>query len=158
LVAAARERLGLEPARDEEIRSQRERLARGREVGEGAVDATLPQLWLRHPASVLELLGVQMLEALEVAADDDQVHPALVLEIEVAHGGAGAIDDPKAVGRARAGVVSGAFWNQAVAVPRDGEPRQRRCGRGCACVSVHLRFLPVRVCVLVDARIDLGPG
>ena len=38
---------------------------------------------------------MQVLEARQVAAGDDQVHALLVLDVEVAHAGAGLVDDPE---------------------------------------------------------------
>ena len=67
---------------------------------------------------------MQVLEAGEVAAGEDQVHALLVRDVEVADGGAVLVDDPEAQGLgARRGAARAARRRPA------GRPRRRR-GRG----------------------------
>ena len=67
---------------------------------------------------------MQVLEAGPVAADDDQVHPLLVLDLEVAHGAIGTVDREAQRGRAAAR-ERGRGELQAQAVVGDGEAADR---------------------------------
>ena len=100
------------------------RLAIALEVGEHAIGAGLRD---RHPDAPLAVdqPRVQVLEAVAVAAHDDQVHAAGVLDLEVAHGLAILVADREAKQRvvaARQLVASEIERQPALA---DGEPAHR---------------------------------
>ena len=81
--ARRREGEGGEVARREQVGAQHQLRAAGREeVGEDPVDAARRQGEDGAPRAVRGHLGVQVLEARDVAADDDQVHPLVVLDVE----------------------------------------------------------------------------
>ena len=74
-----------------------------REVREGVVDAGVGQGERRRPAAVGGLHGVQVLEAAQVAAHDDEVHAARLLGVEGAQRAAGRVDDAEAQAGGAAG-------------------------------------------------------
>ena len=123
-VAARGGRDGLGPRQRAQVRAavhlqvarERERLAVVREVGEQPVGPAVVEAQRRRPCAVGLLLGVQVLEAGQVAADDDEVHPLLVLDVEVAHGPATVVDDPEAHGLRPAREQRGILDDQAQAV------------------------------------------
>jgi hypothetical protein len=78
---------------DAQVRGQREGLAAALEVGEQPVGPGLVELHVDRPAAVGRLRRVEVLEGVEVAPGDDEVHPLLVLDLEVLDGAAAAVDD-----------------------------------------------------------------
>ena len=108
---------------------------------------------------------MQVLEAREVAADDDQVHAPLVLDVEVAHGLAALVDDPEAeLGRRprRARSARGRSGSRPL------RPRARARARCRAAAMPAVSVAPVSCSLiasallvrgmLIDARIELRPG
>ena len=110
---------------DAQVGGQRLRLAVVREVGEQPVGAGVVEAHRRRPGAVGRLLGVQVLEAGQVAAGDDQVHALRVLDVEVAHRLAALVDDPEGepLGRPRRSSGSSTTTRRpssATASPRTG--------------------------------------
>ena len=77
-----------------------------------------------------------MLEAGQVAADDDQVHPLGVLDVEVVHGAAVLAEDAEREPERRARTCGAAGEVEREAVLADGEAAHRIGGHGHA-VSVR---------------------
>ena len=71
---------------DAQVGGERARRPVVGEVGEQAVGAGVGELHAGGPDAVGTLGGVEVLEAGEVAAGEDQVHALLVLDVEVADG------------------------------------------------------------------------
>ena len=94
------------------------------EVGEDPVGARVVEPERRRPGSVVVHRGMQVLEAGEVAARDDQVHALLVLDVEVADGLAASVDDAKAQ------LLSAAALELGGARARAGGRCRRRRARG----------------------------
>ncbi len=88
-----RQRHEVGAAVDTKLRSQRVGLLGDREVGEQSVGAGLVEFHVDRPTAIGCLLGVKVLEARQVAPGDDEVHALVVLDVEVAHGVAGVVDD-----------------------------------------------------------------
>jgi hypothetical protein len=104
------------------------------------------------------LARVEVLEVAQVAPGDDEVHPAVVLDVEVAHGGAAVVDDAKAQGGRRPatqlGLLDRPGGGRARRRPGRGpgaarHPRHRRARRG---LGVRGRR------VALGRRADRGPG
>ena len=108
-----------------------------REVGEQPVGAGVVEAHRRAPAAVGGLLGVQVLEAGQVAPGEDQVHALLVLDVEVAHGLAARVVDPEAQRRFAAAAQLGVVDDDAQAV---GGDREAAHGVGGVCGG-HLGVL-----------------
>ena len=103
-----------------------------------------------------------MLEAGQVAPDDDQVHPLLVRHVEVAHDRAVVVGDREAQRRAAPARQVGARHDQAQAVVGDREPADavRAVGARGVAVLVAGRVVVAahRVATLVRARRGVDGG
>ena len=132
------QRLPVDRAVDGEVGAERGLLAVALEVGEGAVAAGLGQGDRGAPATAAIHARVQVLEALGVAADDDQVHALVLLHLEVAHGAALAVEDPEAQ---RCPLATGqlrAVEGEREAVRADREAGNRLRARGSGAVTALL--------------------
>ncbi len=76
------------------------------------------------------LLGVQVLKAGQVAAGDDEVHPLLVLDVEVAHRPATVVDDPEADRHPSGPAQRGILEDEAQAVFGHPQPAHGMLGAG----------------------------
>ena len=95
-----------------------------------------------RPGAVGALLGVQMLEAGEVAAGEDQVHALLVLDVEVADRAAAVVGDAEAERLGAAAAQLAARDDEPEPVLRDREAADR-VGRGL--VGALLGHVPGRL-------------
>ena len=77
----------------EEVDPERVALAADLEVREGVVDARVGHGQAGRPSAGGVLGGMQVLEAAQVAAHDDEVQPAALLDLEVAHARSRAVLD-----------------------------------------------------------------
>ncbi len=93
-----------------------------REVGEQPVRPGRVELDVGRPGAVGAELGVQVLEAREVAAGEDQVHALLVRDVEVADRPAVLVDDPEAQGLGAAAPQLGLVDDELQVVGGDAEP------------------------------------
>ena len=135
--------LGAGSARGERVDAGRlPRAAGGLEVGERRVDPGLGQRDRHRPCAGGVLDGMQVLEGAQVAAHDDEVHAPPLLELEVAHARAVAVDDREAQALADTGAQRRVGRDEAQA----GGRRRRRVLRT---TGVHgrrgLRGRPDRV-------------
>ena len=122
------QRLGAHRPVDGEVVGERVGLLAHGEVGEHAVGARLGEGDGERPGAVRVLGRVQVLEAGHVAAHDDEVHALGVLDVEVAHGLAVAVDDPEGQLERlalRRGIAS-EFEREALLADRQAAHRLRR--------------------------------
>ena len=82
-----------------------------------------------RPAAVGDLGRVQVLEVDQVAAHDDQVQPLGVLDVEVAHGAAALVEDPKSELESPAGRRHAPSHGKCEAIGADCKPLN--------CVGLH---------------------
>jgi hypothetical protein len=121
------------------VRAERALGAVAREVGEHAIGPAVTEVDAAAPRAVGVHRRVQVLEARGVAAHDDEVHLLLVLDLEVAHGLAVAVDDAEGERlRAQAVRERRAVDDQAVAVLRHLQARRRRSRRAAAAAVIVL--------------------
>ena len=91
------------------------------EVGEQAIGAGGGEPDARGPGAVGAQLGVEVLEAGQIAPGDDQVHALLVRDVEVAHRAAVRAGDPEAQRLGAAAVELRVGDDDPHAVLSDGE-------------------------------------
>ena len=106
---------------------------------------------------------MQMLVAGEVATDHDQVHPPLVLDVEVRDGNAAGVEDAESEARHLAARKRCRLGNKAVSHVGDGEARSSvpagRGGlgdRGPVAVRMTRRHAGVAPAVRVAKRVEAG--
>ena len=100
---------------------------------------------------------MKVLKAAEVASNDDQVHAALVLDVEVLDGRTGSVDDAKADRCVCSRLDPGLIQDQPEPALGDGQPGNYRLGPGRSMLIAPgpgCRLMRLRLVPLVGARLD----